>query len=595
MRELPEECRAVASFENGQLNLETNEQRHVDAVRPDLVSELWLERLARALAPIRDVSTEDLASTLPAASRLLDVLGLHVPDAGALVRRWQGKGRTTKAVIGESTDGPFQIDIRADGPHGLVAGTTGSGKSELLQTMIASLAVGNRPDEFNFVLVDYKGGAAFKDCNHLPHTVGMVTDLDGHLTTRALESLGAELRRREHQLADADAKDIEDYLAGRQPGDEPMPPPADRHRRVRGAGRRAARLRDRPGRRRPARSLARRAPDPGDAAPRRRGQRRDQVEHQPAHRPARHRRRRLRRRHRVLGRRADPEGVPGPRLRPPRPLLADPVPVLPRRWPPGRRGRGQRADLATSTGTTCRCSAVPTAPLDDDEDDVSIPTDLATLVGAINGANDELGLPQMRKPWLPPLPEMLGVASLARPGGTTAAVPPLPLGLADLPRQQQQVASRGTSWAAAPGRRRAVRSGRSNACACSPAAIARLCSPDDVHLYGIDAGNNALLPLMALPHVGAVVTRTQTDRMYRLVAFLQKELADVSSRWPSAVSPTSASSAPGVPPASGCPTSSSSWTAGRASSRPSSPSTAACSSTASPRSSRRVPASASAS
>ena len=218
VRELPEECRTVASFTNGQLNLETTQQRHVDAIRPDLVSGLWLERLARALAPIRDVSTEDLASTLPGASRLLDVLGLHAPDAGQLVRQWQGKGRTTRAVIGESTDGLFAVDIRADGPHGLVAGTTGSGKSELLQTLIASLAVGNRPDEFNFVLVDYKGGAAFKDCNHLPHTVGMVTDLDGHLTTRALESLGAELRRREHQLAAADAKDIEDYTAGRQPG-----------------------------------------------------------------------------------------------------------------------------------------------------------------------------------------------------------------------------------------------------------------------------------------------------------------------------------------------------------------------------------------
>ncbi|MET0838724.1 MAG: FtsK/SpoIIIE domain-containing protein, partial [Marmoricola sp.] len=223
VRELPEECRTVASFEEDQLNLETNEQRHVDAVRPDLVGPLWLDRLARALAPIHDVSTEDLASALPAASRLLDVLNLHEPDAAKVARGWGGKGRTTRAVIGESTDGVFAIDIRADGPHGLVAGTTGSGKSELLQTMIASLAVGNRPDEFNFVLVDYKGGAAFKDCNHLPHTVGMVTDLDGHLTTRALESLGAELRRREHQLADADAKDIEDYTAGRQPGDEPMP------------------------------------------------------------------------------------------------------------------------------------------------------------------------------------------------------------------------------------------------------------------------------------------------------------------------------------------------------------------------------------
>ena len=64
--------------------------------------------------------------------------------------------------------------------------------------------------------------AAFKDCARLPHTVGMVTDLDGHLTSRALESLGAELRRREHQLKDADAKDIEDYVAAMKPGDEPM-------------------------------------------------------------------------------------------------------------------------------------------------------------------------------------------------------------------------------------------------------------------------------------------------------------------------------------------------------------------------------------
>ena len=81
VRELPEECRTVASFADGRLNLEINEQRHIDAVRPDLVSDLWFERLARALAPIRDVSTEDLASALPGASRLLDVLGLHEPDA----------------------------------------------------------------------------------------------------------------------------------------------------------------------------------------------------------------------------------------------------------------------------------------------------------------------------------------------------------------------------------------------------------------------------------------------------------------------------------------------------------------------------------
>ena len=90
------------------------------------------------------------------------------------------------------------IDLRRDGPHALIAGTTGAGKSELLQTIVASLAVANRPDAMTFVLVDYKGGSAFKDCVHLPHTVGMVTDLDAHLTERALESLTAELTRREH-------------------------------------------------------------------------------------------------------------------------------------------------------------------------------------------------------------------------------------------------------------------------------------------------------------------------------------------------------------------------------------------------------------
>ena len=101
--------------------------------------------------------------------------------------------------------------MRKDGPHGLIAGTTGSGKSELLQTIVASLAVANRPDEMTFVLVDYKGGSAFKDCVQLPHTVGMVTDLDTHQVERALVSLSAELTRREHILAAAGAKDIEDY------------------------------------------------------------------------------------------------------------------------------------------------------------------------------------------------------------------------------------------------------------------------------------------------------------------------------------------------------------------------------------------------
>ncbi len=128
-------------------------------------------------------------------------------------------------MVGASFDGPFTVDLVRDGPHGLVAGTTGSGKSELLQTLVASLAVANRPDAMNFVLVDYKGGAAFKGCEQLPHTVGMVTDLDSHLVKRALVSLDAEVSRRERILDPVGAKDIEAYerAARRDPSLAPLP------------------------------------------------------------------------------------------------------------------------------------------------------------------------------------------------------------------------------------------------------------------------------------------------------------------------------------------------------------------------------------
>ncbi|MCU1677889.1 MAG: cell division-related protein, partial [Frankiales bacterium] len=212
-RLLPEECQAVVTVgASGRLHVRQMRADPVTDVRPDDVPAGWAERVARAVAPIRDTSADESGSAVPAASRLLDVLELDPPTASAIAARWATGGRTTEFVVGAGIDGAFVLDLSRDGPHALVAGTTGAGKSELLQSIVASLAVANRPDAMTFVLVDYKGGSAFKECVRLPHTVGMVTDLDAHLVGRALESLSAELRRREHLLAAVGAKDIEDYV-----------------------------------------------------------------------------------------------------------------------------------------------------------------------------------------------------------------------------------------------------------------------------------------------------------------------------------------------------------------------------------------------
>ncbi|MET1016871.1 MAG: FtsK/SpoIIIE domain-containing protein [Leifsonia flava] len=112
-------------------------------------------------------------------------------------------------VIGVGPTGPLVLDLVADGPHAVVGGTTGSGKSELLVTWIAAMAAGRTAAQFTFLLVDFKGGATGTILGALPHCAGVVTDLDAPLARRVLESLLAEMRRREAVLADAKVAGID--------------------------------------------------------------------------------------------------------------------------------------------------------------------------------------------------------------------------------------------------------------------------------------------------------------------------------------------------------------------------------------------------
>lgn len=179
----------------------------VEHLRPVLA-----DRVARALAPVRDASTASLATSIPRVVPLLDVLGVALPDAQWVTERWLARrGYQLAFPIGIGADGVVMLDLVENGPHTLIGGTSGAGKSELLQSMVASLAANHPPDRLNFLFVDYKGGASTQVFERLPHTVGYVTNLEAELSLRALTSLRAELRRR-MAVMEGRAKDLAEML-----------------------------------------------------------------------------------------------------------------------------------------------------------------------------------------------------------------------------------------------------------------------------------------------------------------------------------------------------------------------------------------------
>ena len=214
---LPSACTAIVEVVNRFGGLRLMDPSTHGAIEPLFawgVTEVTAADAAAGLARLDDPELVAGDSDCPPSVALVDLIGGEITPE-AVLRRWSDTGGASRMAtpIGVDGNGPVEVDLVGDGPHLLVGGTTGSGKSELLRTLVAGLAMSADPEHVAFVLIDYKGGAAFDRCADMPHVAGMVTDLDDHLAERALVCLEAELQYREKRLREAEAEDLAEFQA----------------------------------------------------------------------------------------------------------------------------------------------------------------------------------------------------------------------------------------------------------------------------------------------------------------------------------------------------------------------------------------------
>ena len=538
-RELPQYCAALLEGDPASgsgLYQERDGGRREHVTRLDRVRSRWADEVGRALAPLRDRATDTVARQ-GGFIRLNELWNYDQMNPALVEELWRRRNRSTRVPLGKLPNGlPFWLDIATDGPHMLVGGTTGSGKSEFLQTFIASLVHANPPDALNFVLVDYKGGAAFEAFSALPHVTGFLRNLDEHLGKRVLLALSAEMKYRQRLLAEAKCPSIESYWAAGSPRGplprllivvdefarlkEEMPEVLAEMTKVtvigRSVGVHLVLATQRPAgvvtpdiQANTALRLALRVLDAQDSTA--------VIGIPDAH---------------LISKKDPGRGFARTESSNVTPFQGAYV-GGPADGGAGAANGGRARAPLTASVRPFEKAGLPT--LLHDSDDMSIPgsavaggfpmgpTDLSVLVDAVLATGRQAPL---RKAWLDPLPPSLPLSALAPlTRRDTRLIAPLRYGMGDLLSEQRQVTA---AFDVESGLNLLIggagQTGKTTALRTLAAEIASRCSPADVHLYVLDCDTGALVLLERLPHCGAVVRHTDGERAARLFDRLESEV-----------------------------------------------------------------------
>lgn len=540
MSSLSENIQTVINIKDrntGQLVMEEGVLKETDFRLDHFPVDYDKERIARTLAPLNHL--QNLKSSIPDAVTFMEMYGAETFEDLQVFSRWEKNApyKSLAVPIGLRGQGDLvQLNLheKAHGPHGLIAGTTGSGKSETIQSYILSLAVNFHPHDVAFLLIDYKGGGMANLFKNLPHLLGTITNLDGAQSMRALASINAEIHRRERLFREFEVNHINQYQKKFKNGEAKEPLPhlfliSDEFAELKA---------NQPDFIKELVSIARVGRSLGVhlilATQKPSGVVDDQIWSNSRFKIAL----------KVADRSDSNEMLHTPDAaeitQTGRAYLQvgnnEVYELFQSAWS-GADYQPEKDDMGIEDHTIYLINELgqyeilneDLSGLEDADEIKEVPTELDAIVHNIQLLCEEQEIPPVPQPWLPPLKERITLEELEEVQPTVAWEQEKPLsfllGMADIPQAQKQeavsinLAKDGhVLLYGSPG------TGKTTFLQSAGMDLARKFSPKDLTMYLMDFGTNGLAPLSKLPQVADTMLLDQTEKISKFVRIMEKEL-----------------------------------------------------------------------